>query len=285
MLLQRLRRGPLLGATLGVAMACGDAEVDGSGSAGSCVPGQAVACVCPGGGEGVQVCAPDGVSYGSCTCDDATGGHTEGSGGATGSTGATACGNGLEEPGECPSACPQDCSAADDTASSTTGDDGCGGGPIYATSVPMQPSRWASGALLGFAAGQDLCRQAAAAAGVPEPTEVTVCDYEQVLLAAAAGELAGLAGTSAWIHRTTVADVMGVPSAPGAGGRCAEWTYAGNELADGEHADIAAGGVVTYTLDDDTAYDGVDASHAQPAALECGTQLRAIPCCHPACAP
>lgn len=293
--LAQLLGGLALGLVGSVALACGDGGDDGDGGAGSCVPGQQVACACPGGADGVQVCALDGSSFGVCSCGDATGGEgqTESdteieSASGDGTTAAETCGNGVEDPGECPAACPQDCMAVDDTmgASGTTGEDSCANEPIYVANVPMQPSRWESGALIGFAGGQDLCRQAATALGVPMPMEVTVCDYEQVLQAEAAGELATLAaGTTAWIHRTTVANVLGVNSAPGTGGRCVDWTYQTNHISDGEYVEIGAGGVGTYFLDNDTFYDGVDTTHTQPGMLECGTQMRAILCCNPPCMP
>lgn len=291
--------GLALGLWAGIALACGDGGGDGDGSGGSCVPGQQVACACPGGGEGVQVCATDGSFFGPCSCGDATGGEdtetetdTEiDSNSGSGTTGG-ACGNGVEDPGECDMTsaayCPDDCSGVDDTMgdSGTTGEDSCANQPIYVGNVPSIGSRWESGALIGFAAGQDLCRQAATAMGVPDPMEVTVCDYEQVVQAAAAGEFAAVpAGTTAWLHRTTVADVMGVPSAPGTGGRCVDWTYQTNHISDGEYVEFAGGGMVSYFLDNDTFYDGIDGSHTQPGMLECGTQMRAILCCNPPCMP
>ncbi len=290
-LLGRLLGGLSLGLLGSIALACGGGD-DVSGAA--CVPGQQVGCACPGGASGVQQCSPDGASFGPCSCGDATGdgsatvADTEidsasGDGTTTGST----CGNGVEDPGECPAVCPQDCGSVDDTlGESSTGADTCANDPIYVANVPSIASRWESGALIGFAAGQDLCRQAATAVGAPMPNEVTVCDYEQVLLAEAAGELAAIpAGTNAWIHRTTVAQVMAANSAPGTGGRCVDWTYQTNHISDGEYATILAGGAVTYFLDNDTFYDGVDGSHTQPGLLECGTQMRAILCCNPPCMP
>lgn len=41
-----------------------------------CIPGQQVACACPGGAEGAQVCAPDGGSLGPCECPEPPGGST-----------------------------------------------------------------------------------------------------------------------------------------------------------------------------------------------------------------
>jgi hypothetical protein len=294
MQLYRLVGGLSLGLLGSIALACGDGEGDGDGGSGSCVPGQQVACACPDGGDGVQVCSPEGDFFGACSCGDATGGESETEGdtevesaSGDGTTGADTCGNGMEDPGECPLACPEDCTAVDDTMgdSSSTGSDSCADQPIYVANVPMQPSRWESGALIGFAAGQELCRQAAMAVGAPEPMDVTVCDYEQVVMAEAAGEFAALpAGSNAWIHRTTAAPVMAVNSAPGTGGRCVDWTYTTNHISDGEYAEFA-GGVATYFLDNDTFYDGVDTTHAQAGTLQCGTAMRAILCCNPLCEP
>jgi len=295
MQIYRLLGGLSLGLLGSIGFACGDSGDDGDGGAGMCVPGMQSNCGCPGGVQGVQVCLADGSSFGPCSCGDATGGESETRGeseteGASGdgTTGAETCGNGVEDPGECPLACPQDCMAVDDTMgdSSTTGADSCASDPIFVASVPMQPSRWESGAVIGFAAGQDLCRQAATAVGAPMAMEVTVCDYEQVLDAEAAGELAVLPmGTTAWIHRTTVATVMAVNSAPGTGGRCVDWTYQTNHISDGEYLEMGAAGVPTYFLDNDTFYDGVDTTHTQPGLMQCGTEMRSILCCNPPCMP
>lgn len=289
------------GLSLGLmgSIACNGGAGDGDGSGGSCVMGQQVACACPGGEGGVQVCI-DGSAYGPCMCGDTSAGNTEGesegdtevdSNSGTGSTGVDQCGNGMEDPGECmmgdPAYCPEDCEGADDTmGDTTTGTDSCAGMPIYVANVPSIGSRWESGALVGFAAGQELCRQTAMGMGIPDAAEVTVCDYEQVVMAELAGEFAAIpGGTNAWIHRTTPADVLGVPSAAGSGGRCVDWTYTTNHISDGEYAEFPGGGAVNYFLDNDTFYDGVDTTHTQPGMLECGTQMRAILCCNPPCDP
>jgi hypothetical protein len=196
------------------------------------------------------------------------------------------CGNGMEDPQECamgdPAYCPQDCGSDD----GTTGPGGCvDEGPIYVTMVPPVPSRWESGALVGFAAGQVMCRDTALAMGLPGAEQLTVCDYVQLLQAELAGELAAVpVGTTAWVHRTTIADVMGMPSDPGIGGRCEEWTSLANDVADGEYVELG-GGMVQFFLDDDTTYDGVDTSHTQAGLLECGMQTRSILCCNPTCTP
>ncbi len=61
----------------------------------SCVPGRQVTCPCPGGAEGVQVCNPDGKSFGACACasaDSGTGGNVSDAGWPDASGGSTATG-------------------------------------------------------------------------------------------------------------------------------------------------------------------------------------------------
>lgn len=206
-------------------------------------------------------------------------------------TGTQLCGNGFEDPGECDTGelfCPEDCEGVDGSTtggSDDTGNEGgCSDQPTYVAMVPSIGSRWESGALIGFAAGEQLCQMAATAAGAPMPEMVTVCDYEQVVQAELDGEFAAVAaGTTAWLHRTTPATLDGVPTQAGVGGRCVDWTYQTNHISDGEYADFLGGGVLDYNLDNDTFYDGVDTTHAQPGLLECGTQMRAILCCNPVC--
>ncbi|MBX7078051.1 MAG: hypothetical protein K1X88_02620 [Nannocystaceae bacterium] len=58
----------------------------GTGSEGmqNCVPGQQIACACPGGSDGAQACLPDGGGYGPCECpDDGSTGAADSSGGTT----------------------------------------------------------------------------------------------------------------------------------------------------------------------------------------------------------
>lgn len=285
--------GGLFGLLAGIALACGDGDGGAEGDGGACVPGQQVTCPCPDGSMGVQACEAGGAFFEPCMCGggtegaSATDGDTED--GNSGSSGADLCGNGIEDPGECPGACPADCTGVDSSSGDggTTGEpDTCADVPVFVAAIPTIPSRWESGALVGFAAGQDMCRNAAMVANLPDPMQVTVCDYEQVLEAEAAGELAAIpAGTTAWIHRTTNTMVNGVASVPGSGGRCVDWIYQTNHISDGEFVTIGAGGVGTYSLDGDTFYDGVDTTHTQPGLLECGTQMRSILCCNPPCDP
>src|SRR5688572_11486563 len=93
----------LVGMVSVVTSACGSDESNPPGA--SCTPNAQQACACPGGDQGVQVCAADGNSFGACDC----GGGSGGSGGATGN-----CGDGVEQVGECDPGnevayCPMDC--------------------------------------------------------------------------------------------------------------------------------------------------------------------------------
>jgi hypothetical protein len=60
---------------------------DGGGEGGACVPGQSIACACPNGDTGAQVCNEDGASYGPCICEDDGGGDDGGTGGDGGTDG------------------------------------------------------------------------------------------------------------------------------------------------------------------------------------------------------
>lgn len=44
----------------------------------NCVPGQQVACACPGGADGAQACLPDGSGYAQCECPGDDSGETTG---------------------------------------------------------------------------------------------------------------------------------------------------------------------------------------------------------------
>lgn len=234
----------------------------------------------------VQLCNAAGT-FDACMCDAGTG--TEGASGSgsdgidgaegdTGTSGAT-CGDAIEQDGECipedQGYCPEDCGGDDGSGGSSTGADACAGMPIYAGMVPNIGSQWSDQGLMGFAAGNSLCQGIGAD---------HVCEYQELLDAEAAGEFAGVAaGTTAWVHRTTMAMVDGVMSAPGPGGRCVDWTYGTNHIADGEYVEFLSGGTPVYHLDNDTFYDGQDTTHTIPDQLQCGNMTRAIFCCHPAC--
>jgi len=61
----------------------------GDGSA-ECVPGRQEQCACPGGADGVQTCADDGQSFGTCDCGG-TGAGSGAGGGSGGAGGGTTC--------------------------------------------------------------------------------------------------------------------------------------------------------------------------------------------------
>lgn len=265
---------------------CGGSDTGGTG----CTPNETQVCACTNGGEGVQTCASDGASFSACDC-----GGSGGSGGSTGSSGdgggntiIGACGDGVEDQGECDSGsenfCPEDCSGTGGTGggtTTTTTSDTCEGQVTFAGLVADVPSAWGShmqaNGKTGYEAGVEICKSIAA----DHP-----CEYQEVLAAEAAGELAGVAqGTTAWIHRTSDAIVGGVVSPAGAGGRCNNWVYTTNHISDGEYTTFDMVGIPSYHLDNDTFYDGVDTTHTIGGDLQCGGVMRAILCCYPTCVP
>lgn len=217
----------------------------------TCTPGSVIACGCPDGSMSTATCGIE-MFYGPCMCAAAT---DAGSGSESGSSAAATAADSDD--------------TSSDTAAASTGCDGS----IFAGKVDGVPSLWSDGAQTGLAAGASMCE----AIGGDHP-----CDYEEVKMAEEAGELDGMVNLTAWIHRTTIELVDGVPSAPSPGGRCVDWTYDMDTLADGEWVDFTADGLV-YNLDPDTFYDGLDASHADPMALPCAGTNRAILCCNAPC--
>ena len=245
-------RSRLAAVVIGFLSAC---SVDAGGhttTAGqTCTPGTVLGCTCPDGTPSTATCGPD-MFYGACVCAAAT----DASSGTGSGSGSTAGEHGSAD-------------ASGDTTAASTGCDGS----IYAGKVDGVPSLWSMGAMTGLAAGALMCESI----GADHP-----CDYEEVKMAEEAGELDGMVNITAWIHRTTIELVDGVPSAPSPGGRCVDWTYDMDTLADGEWADFTADGIV-YNLDPDTFYDGLDGSHADPMALPCAATNRAVLCCNAAC--
>ena len=282
-------RAALLGSVVaGLAgmAACGSSGTsDATTGGGTCTPGEQKACACPGGVQGVQTCAEDGRSLNACECGANTS-SSSGSGGAGGgSTGTqmSECGDGIQQPGEClPNSethfyCKEDCDSPTTSSSSTGAGGSCAGHTYYAGLVPNVSAVWVSGGLTSFAAGDDMCQKANLGAD-------HVCDYEEVLKAQAANELATIAsGTTVWIQRTTSAMIGGVPSAPGPGGRCNDWKYNTNHIADGEYAAFLTTGVPTYHLDKDTIFDNMPGAHNDPTDMDCNGASRAIMCCYAKC--
>ena len=280
----RIVGAALLGLLLGCAEGAGVGSEPGGGR---CTPGSSIACECPDGGQGAQVCAADGVNYLACECVSATEGDAESeeddgdgdaaatsSGAESTTAGDAVCGDGSEDPGECdpgdPAYCPEDCSEP----IGTTGDP-CADAPTFFGLIAGVGSRWEHAGFVGFVAGDAMCTDLGAD---------HACDYDEILLADGKGELAGVAiGTTAWIHRTSDGTLPGGGvTPPGLGGRCVDWTYSTNHLSDGEYIEFTPAGPV-YNLDDDTFYDGTATEHTQTDLLQCGGVVRSVMCCHAAC--
>lgn len=242
---------PLLGAL--VAVTCGKSGDGDSG--GSCTPGMAYACTCPDGRAGAASCTLDGLP-GICMCTSTT--DATGSGSTSGSSGTADTG------------CSTEC--GDTTAPSGSTDTGACG-PIIAGKLDNVAVPWSYMGQMGVAAGTAMCGSIGAD---------HLCDYEEVLAADEAGELEGMVNITAWIHRTTVESVEGVPSAPSPGGRCVDWSDGTGTLADGEWVEFGPDGLL-YHLDPDTFYDGMDGSHTDAVAFPCMTITRSVLCCHASC--
>lgn len=278
--------------------ACGSAggTQNSGGNSNGCMPGASQACACVDGRMGAQVCSDDG-KLGECKCSGTTSTNT-----GTGGTGSTTsnqatCGDGkIQSSDHCDNPasefyCKVDCmqgmggSGGMTTTSSTTttssSTDPCAGHVFYAGKFDGAGPVWggltqAMGAT-GLDAGNNVCKSLNIGAD-------HVCDYEEVLLAQAQGELAAIpAGTTAWIQRTTNAMVGGVTSAPGPGGRCNNWTYNTNHISDGEYATFDTVGNPTYHLDGDTIFDPNQAGVHTVGDLPCGGATRSILCCYQAC--
>jgi hypothetical protein len=282
-------RAALLGSVVVGLAACGSSGTSDASTSGSdgCTPGAQTACACPGGTMGTQTCASDGRSLNACDCGT-TSSSSSGSGGAGGASTGTqmeTCGDGVQQAGECdPTSethiyCDKDCAGTTASSTSSTGAGGsCAGHTYYAGLVPNITSVWVSGGLTSLAAGDDMCQKATLGAD-------HVCDYEEVLKAQTAGELATIpAATTVWVQRTTPADIGGVMSAPGPGGRCNDWKYNTNHISDGEYAVFETIGVPKFHLDTDTIYDTtVPGAHVNPTDLPCNGASRAIMCCYSKC--
>jgi hypothetical protein len=282
-------RAALLGSVVAGLAACGSSgSSDATSGTAGCTPGEQKSCACPGGTEGVQLCASDGRSLEACQCGAGTtsSGGTGGAGGGSTGTQMSTCGDGVQQPGECePSSethlyCAKDCDGTTATSSGSGGAGGsCAGHQYFGGSVPAVTSVWASGGLTSLAAGDDMC-QKLSIGNVDH-----VCDYEEMLAAEKDNELAAIpAGTTFWVQRTTPAMVNGVMSAPGPGGRCNDWKYNTNHISDGEYVSFDTVGKPTYSLDNDTIFDGSNPGvHTIPGKLECNGVTRSIMCCYTKC--
>ena len=280
-------RAALLGSVVAGIAACGSSGSSAATTSGGtvCTPGKQEECACPGGTKGVQTCSADGRGLNACECGNSTSTGSGGAGGS-GSTGTMGpmCGDGVQQAGECdPTSeghiyCAADCDGTTASSSGSTGAGGsCAGHVFYAGMVPGITSVWVSGGLTSFAAGDDMCQKANLGAD-------HVCDYEEVLSSQKAGELANVAaGTTVWVQRTTPALVNGVMSAPGPGGRCNDWKYNTNHIADGEYGVFETLGQPKFHLDNDTIFDNIPGAHNNPLDLDCNGATRAIMCCYAKC--
>ncbi len=206
---------------------------------------------------GVQVCSADGSHLEACQCGG--GPLDSGSGG-------------MDASGDTSVDAPNDVAPGVDAGP-------CATHVYYAGKIDGATSAWhdlaAAGGQVGLAGGNAACVSAGAD---------HVCDYEEVLKAQAHGELATIvAGTTAWVQRTTTALVNGVPSAPGSGGNCVNWTALTNNNEEGEYATFDTTGVPTFHLDDDTVFDPSVQGHVNVHNLPCGGVTRSILCCKPVC--
>ena len=78
--------------------------------------------------------------------------------------------------------------------------------------------------------------------------------------------------------------VGGVPSAPGAGGRCNDWKYNTNHISDGEYVTFDTVGQPNFHLDNDTTYDVMHPGmYTIPGDLDCNGVTRNIMCCYASC--
>lgn len=236
-------------------LACSGDEERGDDFGAPCTVGTTTPCTCPQGGEGIATCGPEGV-FGACSGCASSTGTAGGTGPGATEGGSTGCADGCS-------------SGAADEATTSCADGPRIHGVVVGVSVP-----WTEAGQTGLAAGEAKCSNSGAD---------HLCEYEEVKAAALAGELDAMdPGFTAWIQRTTIEAVDGEPSAPGQGGRCIEWTATADTLADGEYLEIGMDGP-TFVLDPDTFYDGLDPSHADPAAMPCTGIARALLCCNPAC--
>jgi hypothetical protein len=272
---------------VGAALLAMATSIAGCGSSGSsaattggmaCVPGTQQACACVG-TMSVQVCKDDGEGFDKCQCGSSSGTGGASSSSSTGMPGT--CGDGIPQAGECgpEGTCKQDCMG---TSSSSGTGGSCAGQLHYAGKIDGASSVWSglSGTMgaMGLEAGNNACVSQVGGSD-------HVCDYEEVLKAAAANEalFANIPqGTTAWVQRTTDAMVMGTNSPAGPGGRCNNWTYMTNHISDGEYATFDTKGVPTFHLDNDTTYDAANPK-VNATDLQCGGTTRSILCCYQAC--
>jgi len=221
-----------------------------------CTPGAQVSCACVGGVMGAQVCSADGKSYGMCQCamgddggaKDASGGNDAGMDTGGGNDGSLDSG--------------QDVAV-----------DACASKAVFASVGMQMGSLWSYKAMVGLAAGNLMCQDMGAD---------HVCDYDDLVAAAAKGELSSLTATdTAWLQRTDAVTVNNVTYQPGPGARCSDWNYATDHINDGEFVSFENGGnTPNYHFDDNP-----NQVQPLPKTIPCGHNqlLRDVLCCYAKC--
>ena len=166
----------------------------------------------------------------------------------------------------------------------------CFGGLVTNDNDPKFPGAgivgpWFFNGFLGTQAGDEMCQ----AAGYDH-----VCTFAQLQTANSLGETASLPDGTIWVHRVAAAvkidamgnlDPAGTLTVAGAGGRCNDWTYPTNHLADGEYLEVLNGEQIWH-LDHNTCYTGDPNDMCQGNGPADGGQChvrRAIPCCLAGC--
>lgn len=244
---------------------------DGDEGSPGCVPGASAACACENGATGAQVCQAD-YTFGACVCAPEADGRVGADEGVRDAMPVDGAFDAARD------ATPLDAVVVDATrdAAVDAAPDAAPPHRYIAGWTDNVSSNWAdlpaAQGNTSLEAGIAHCRFL----GGDHP-----CDYTEMRAAEAQGEFAVVPqGTTAWVQRTTPELVNGMVSEPGLGGNCVNWTFVGNHLADGEYAVFGSGGSVSYFLDHDTFYDGIDQTHTIPGDLQCGVVNRTLFCCN-----
>jgi hypothetical protein len=233
---------------------------------------------------GAQVCNSDGHSYGMCQCSvmqaDSGSGDIDAAMDSTVADSSTTA----------DSSTPADTGTIVDSSTIDSPAEGgaCAGHITYAGKwTTQQGSLWTYNAMVGLAAGDAACQ---AVVGADH-----ACTYDDIVAAAAHGELSAVTGT-AWLqrgHAVTVTAtsptivVLGLPASVGTtyqwslGSNCANFDYATDHLNDGEFVDFSTGGnTPTFHFDDNP-----NIIQTTPKDIPCGhnTMPRDVLCCFAEC--
>jgi hypothetical protein len=131
--IMRLTNWLLLGlGAVSIANGCsGSQNTNGTGGTAACTPGVQIACACPGGAQGAQVCLSDGSGYGTCDgCADASVGSSSGKDASVGPEGGSSSEAGSSDGssgGGSPDGSASGSSSGSSDGGSESGSDGSGG--------------------------------------------------------------------------------------------------------------------------------------------------------------